>query len=601
MSESEPILSVRELSVAFRGETGVTRVVNRLSYDLHPGEILGIVGESGSGKTVSSLAALGLLPGTAETTGDIGLRDNGLSINLLTLSSAQMRRYRGNRLAMIFQEPMSALNPVYTCGYQAIETILANESVSKAEAKQRAIALFREVQLPDPEGILNRYPHQLSGGQMQRVTIAIALSCNPDVLIADEPTTALDVTVQAEILRLLQQLRQQRSMAIVFITHDLGVIAEIADRVVVMYKGEAVETGSVYDIFDRPQSPYTKGLLTCRPQLERRMKVLPTTTDFMEVRRNAAGHLEIIEKTANSVRQALLDAEMDSSEIAARLDQLQQAQPLLSVRHLKTHFPIRQGVFGRQVGAVKAVDDVSFEIYPGETLGLVGESGCGKSTLGRSLLRLIQPTSGEIVYDGDDLLALSGGKLRRLRRELQIVFQDPFSSLDPRMSVGASVMEPMELHGIGRNRAERRAAAAKLLEKVGLDASALRRMPHEFSGGQRQRICIARALASSPRLVICDESVSALDVSVQAQVLNLLKSLQAELGLAYLFISHDLSVVKFMSDRIMVMNRGQLEEIAPAERIYTSPQSDYTRALIAAIPRAEPERRGVRAYRSYAD
>ena len=587
---TEPILRVRDLRVEFRSEDRITTAVRSLDFDLFPRQTLGIVGESGSGKTVTSLAVMGLLPATtAVVSGQALLRqspDSDDTINLLELSSRQMRAYRGDRIAMVFQEPSSALNPVYTCGFQVMETILANEKVSRGEARQRTLDLFREVQLPDPEDMLNRYPHQLSGGQMQRVTIAIALSCNPEILIADEPTTALDVTVQAEILRLMKDLQQRRNMAILFITHDLGVIAEIADSVAVMYRGQRVEMGRVVDIFERPQSPYTKGLLTCRPPLDRRMKLLPTTADFMQVTPKADGSLEIKEKQAGSVRQTLLDAEMTPAETEVRLAGLRGKQPLLQVQHLKTYFPVRKGVFGRQTGVFKAVDDVSFNLYPGETLGLVGESGCGKSTLGRSILQLIRPTGGTVLYDGDDLVQLSVRRLRSLRRELQIIFQDPFSSLDPRLSVGASVMEPMELHGIGHNRAERRKKAAELLEKVGLEGEMLKRMPHEFSGGQRQRVCIARALASSPKLIICDESVSALDVSVQAQVLNLLKDLQAEFDLSYLFISHDLSVVKFISDRIMVMNRGQIEEIAPAEELYAHPKKDYTRSLIAAIPGA---------------
>ena len=584
----KPILSVRNLQVAFRSDDRLTTAIHRLDFDLFPGQTLGIVGESGSGKTVTSLAVMGLLPATtAQVSGQVLLREEperDRTTDLLRLSPKQIRAYRGNRIAMVFQEPTSALNPVYTCGFQVIETILANEKVSRVEARQRTIDLFREVQLPDPERMLDRYPHQLSGGQMQRVTIAIALSCNPEILIADEPTTALDVTVQAEILRLMKTLQQRRNMAIIFITHDLGVIAEIADDVVVMYRGQRVETGTVSSIFERPQSPYTKGLLTCRPPLERRMKVLPTTADFMQVTQNADGTLNIQEKQASSVRQALLNAAMTPAEAETRLARLQGQKPLLQVQHLKTYFPVRQGLFGQQTGLVKAVDDVSFDLFPGETLGLVGESGCGKSTLGRSILQLIRPTSGTVLYDGDDLVQLSSRRLRSLRRELQIIFQDPFSSLDPRLTVGASVMEPMVLHGIGRNRADRKAKAAELLEKVGMEGDMLNRMPHEFSGGQRQRVCIARALASAPKLIICDESVSALDVSVQAQVLNLLKDLQAEFDLSYLFISHDLSVVKFISDRIVVMNRGRIEEIAPAEELYANPTKEYTRSLISAIP-----------------
>ena len=418
--------------------------------------------------------------------------------------------------------------------------------------------------------------------------IAMALSGNPAILIADEPTTALDVTIQATILQLLRELRDRRNMSILFITHDMGVISEIADRVMVMYRGEAVETASVYDLFANPQHPYTQGLLNCRPRPDKRLKRLPTVSDFMTLTTNAAGEVEILPKTHSPAARNSLLAEVTSSEVKQHYQHLQQQQPLLSVRHLTKEFPVHQGLFATK-SVFKAVDDVSFDVYPGETLGLVGESGCGKSTLSRCLLRLIEPTSGEIVFDGDSVLELDAKPLRHLRRYMQIIFQNPYGSLDARQNIGAALIEPMQIHGLGGSQKERRQRAIDLLERVGLSASAMNRKPHEFSGGQRQRICIARTLACEPRFIICDESVSALDVSVQATVLNLLKDLQQDFGLTYIFISHDLSVVKFVSDRIMVMNEGHIEEIGPAESIYNKPTRDYTRALIRAIPKAQLE------------
>jgi peptide/nickel transport system ATP-binding protein len=565
----------------------VIRAVKDVSFSLALGETLGIVGESGSGKSVTSLAVIGLLPSTAKVTGEIIFSNprtpNANPVNLVTLSADKRRTYRGGLISMVFQEPLSSLNPVYTCGEQIVEAILLHQEVDRKEAYRRAIALFDEVKLPDPRGMMNRYPHQLSGGQQQRVMIAMALSGNPAILIADEPTTALDVTIQATILQLLRELRDARGMSILFITHDMGVIAEIADRVVVMYRGKAVETAKVYDLFANPQHPYTQGLLSCRPRPDQRLKRLPTVADFMKVTTNAVGELEILPQTHSEAERDALLAEVSSSETKERYQRLQQQQPLLSVRHLTKEFPVRKGWFGKK-SAFKAVDDISFDVYPGETLGLVGESGCGKSTLSRCLLRLIEPSSGEIIFDGDSILELDAGRLRRLRRYMQIVFQNPYGSLNTRQTIGAAIMEPMQIHGLGGSSQERRQRAIDLLERVGLDASAMNRMPHEFSGGQRQRICIARTLACEPRFIICDESVSALDVSVQAQVLNLLKDLQKDFGLTYIFISHDLSVVKFVSDRIMVMNQGRIEEIGPADSIYNNPQRDYTRKLIQAIP-----------------
>ncbi len=587
-----PILEVRHLSVEFPTETEVVRAVKDLSFTLSLGETVGIVGESGSGKSVTSLAVMGLLPPKAQVTGEILFRNprtpNANPVNLLALSASKRRTYRGGLISMVFQEPLTSLNPVYTCGEQVVEAILLHQKVSHKEAYRKAIALFDEVKLPDPKRMMHRYLHQLSGGQQQRVVIAMALSGNPALLIADEPTTALDVTVQATILRLLRELRDRRDLSILFITHDMGVIAEIADRVIVMYRGQAVETARVYDLFANPQHPYTEGLLNCRPSPDKRLKRLPTVSDFMTVTTNAAGEMEILPKTHSPSEMNSLLAELTSSEVEQHHQHLQQQQPLLSVRHLTKEFPVRQGLFATQ-SMLKAVDDVSFDVHPGETLGLVGESGCGKSTLSRCLLRLIEPTAGEIIFDGDSVLKLDAKPLRHLRRYMQIIFQNPYGSLDARQSIGAALIEPMRIHGLRGSQKERRQRAIDLLERVGLSASAMKRMPHEFSGGQRQRICIARTLACEPRFIVCDESVSALDVSVQATVLNILKDLQQDFGLTYIFISHDLSVVKFVSDRIMVMNQGRIEEIGPADSIYSTPTQDYTRTLIRAIPHAQIE------------
>ncbi len=586
--ESSPpasvVLGVEQLTVTLPQGSEAVAVVDQVSFQLPAGGTLGIVGESGSGKTMTALALMGLQPGSASVSGHAWLTPATLpSVDLIHLSAGQQRRYRGREMALVFQEPSAALNPVYSCGYQLQETIRAHESISRSEAWQRCHQLFAEVQL-SPQ-LLSRYPHQLSGGQQQRVAIALAIACNPSLLIADEPTTALDVTVQAEILRLLRRLQEQRSMALIFITHDLGVVAEIADQVLVMYQGKPVEQGPVQRLFQSPQHPYTQGLLACRPVLDRRLRRLPTVEEFVKaVATSSQQNLPSPLGGIQPIQAKLRLEELTRSEVEERLQHLREQPPLLQVRHLSTVFPIRQGPLQHPVGEIRAVDNVSFDLYPGETLGLVGESGSGKSTLGRTLLRLVQAQSGEIIYDGDDLLGLRPERLRRLRRELQLIFQDPFSSLDPRMTVGETVMEPMILHGLGKNRQERRQRAEELFQKVGLDPNWLQRLPHEFSGGQRQRICIARALAAQPRLIICDEPVSSLDVSVQAQVLNLLKQLQTDLQLSYLFISHDLSVVKFMSDRMMVMRQGRIEEMAAADQIYSSPQTDYTRQLIAAIP-----------------
>lgn len=585
-----PILDVRNLSVTFRAKSGVVHAVKSVSFAIAPGETLGLVGESGSGKSVTSLALIGLLGRGTEISGEVWFRDPNVPdadpIDLVKLTPDERRQYRGKLIAMIFQEPLTSLNPVYTCGDQLVEALRLHQSLDTKAAKERALELFEEVKLPEPRQILGRYPHQLSGGQQQRVMIAIALAGNPAVLIADEPTTALDVTIQATILDLLRDLQAARGTAIVFITHDMGVVSEIADRVAVMYKGDLVEIAPVYDLFANPQHPYTQGLLNCRPRPQQQLRRLPTVSDFMEVSWAEDGQVaQVTAKVRTAAEKAELLAEFSALEIEQnRLAILQQA-PLLRVQNLTKAFPIRQGFLGAK-RELRAVDAVSFEVYPGETLGLVGESGCGKSTLSRCLLRLIEPTRGSIHFEGQSVLDLDSAAMRRLRREMQIVFQNPYGSLDARQSIGSAIIEPMRIHDLGGSETERQARATDLLERVGLDADALRRMPHEFSGGQRQRICIARTLACEPKFIICDESVSALDVSVQAQVLNLLKDLQQEFNLTYIFISHDLSVVKFVSDRIMVMNQGRIEEIGPADVIYNSPQQPYTQQLIAAIPDA---------------
>ncbi|MGF1535566.1 MAG: ABC transporter ATP-binding protein [Elainellaceae cyanobacterium] len=585
-----PMLDVRDLCITFPAKQASVEAVKQVSFQLMPGKTLGIVGESGSGKSVTSLAIMGLLPRSTQISGEVLFQDpaqpDADPVDLLKLSSAERRQYRGRLISMIFQEPLTSLNPVYTCGNQLTEALKLHKGLGAEAANARAVALFDEVKLPNPKQILNRYPHQLSGGQQQRVMIAIALAGDPAILIADEPTTALDVTIQATILDLLRDLQRSRDTAIIFITHDMGVVSDIADDVAVMYQGHLVEKAPVYDLFANPKHPYTQGLLNCRPRPNRQLKRLPTVSDFMEMRQG--GELAVVAKVRTEAEKAALLAEVNPQDAAAHHQQLLQQRPLLSVHDLVKAFPVRRGFFA-QKSELRAVDEVSFNVYPGETLGLVGESGCGKSTLARCLLRLIEPTSGRVTFEGQLVLDLDAAKLRQLRRSMQIVFQNPYGSLDSRQSIGSALLEPMHIHGLGGSEAEKRDRAVSLLERVGLGGSAMGRMPHEFSGGQRQRICIARTLACEPKFIVCDESVSALDVSVQAQVLNLLKDLQQEFGLTYIFISHDLSVVKFVSDRIMVMNQGRIEEIGPAEEIYHSPQRSYTQQLIAAIPDAQLE------------
>ncbi len=581
------LLEFKNLVTEFKTEGKSVKAVKGVSFTLNKGETIGIVGESGSGKSVTSLSAMRLIPSPpGEITGGeiIFHKNDDSEVDLLSISEEEMRTYRGNDIAMIFQEPMTSLNPVFTCGDQVVEAIMLHQKVSKKEAKEITIKLFEEVQLPEPERIYSTYPHQISGGQKQRVMIAMAMSCQPSVLIADEPTTALDVTVQKTILQLMQKLQKERDMGIMFITHDLGVIAELADKVVVMYKGDIVEQGNVWDIFTNPQHPYTKGLLACRPPLDKRYTFLPTVSDFMKVDENG----NVIDNGI-SVSEFTKDLAIPDSDRKDKQKKLFAKEPILQVKNLKTYFAIRNGFFGGVTGHVKAVDDVTFDVYPGETLGLVGESGCGKTTTGRTILRLEEPTEGQMIYKGRDIAKMNAEELRSFRKEVQIIFQDPYSSLNPRMTIGNAIMEPMQVHGILENDDQRKKRVEELLERVSLDPSHFYRYPHEFSGGQRQRIGIARALAVNPKFIICDESVSALDVSVQAQVLNLLNELKEEFGLTYIFISHDLSVVKYMSDRMVVMQEGKIEEMGDADQIYNKPGTPYTQKLIDAIPEGKLE------------
>jgi len=576
------LLQIKDFSVDFIADENTVRAVDNISFDVKRGQTVAVVGESGSGKSVTALSILKLLPQSTARyrSGEILFTDGeNHVIDLLKQNDREMQKIRGNRIAMIFQEPMTSLNPVFTCGNQLVETIQRHKKIGRDEANEQAVRLFEKVKLPDPENIFHRYPHQLSGGQRQRVMIAIAMSCSPSLLICDEPTTALDVTVQKTILQLIKELQEAENMGVIFITHDLGVVAEIADHVVVLYKGKLVEKGNVGKIFYHPLHPYTKGLLNCRPALHQKGERLPVVSDFLE---SAKEKERTADENGSSIskQESAVDRGAAMSQRPSLTDDL-----LIKVEHLNVWYTSSKTLWGKTTGYVKAVDGVSFEVYRGETLGLVGESGCGKTTLGRALLRLVEPQSGKIIFNGMDLLSCSRGELKKLRKDIQIVFQDPYSSLNPRITIGDAIREPMTVHRLVEPEWQRNRKVEDLLEKVQLNKEYVKRYPHEFSGGQRQRVVIARALALNPSFVVFDESVSALDVSVQAQVLNLINDLKSELGFTVIFISHDLSVVHYISDRILVMNQGRIEEMGSAEDVFHRPQKEYTRKLINSIPK----------------
>ncbi|GAB4453231.1 MAG: ABC transporter ATP-binding protein [Bacteroidia bacterium] len=581
----DTLLEINNLNVVFHQNGTFNQAVKEVSFNVKKGEIVGIVGESGSGKTVTCLSIMHLIPNPPGkiSSGSMLFRkkDNSV-VNLNLLPIEEIRKIRGNEISMIFQEPMTSLNPVMKCGEQVAEALILHKQISYQEAQKQTIELFDLVNLPDPKRAFDKYPHELSGGQKQRVMIAMAMSCNPSLIIADEPTTALDVTIQKGILEQLKKLRNEFNTSVIFISHDLSVIAEIADKVIVMLNGSIVEKGTIQEIFTNPQHPYTKGLMACRPPLDKRLKVLPVISDFMEITESG----DIIEKST-SFENIIKSAIFTENERTEHLNKIYKKDKLIQIKNLKTWFPNNKSIFGKTKEWFKAVDDVSLDIYEGETLGLVGESGCGKTTLGRSILKLVQAKEGQVLYRNEEILRLSEKDFRPIRKDMQIIFQDPYSSLNPRISIGEAIMEPMEVFGIGKNKSERKAMTMELLKKVGLKEQHFYRFPHEFSGGQRQRICIARTLSVQPKFVICDESVSALDVSVQAQILNLLNELKKEFNLTYIFISHDLSVVRFMSDRIAVMNKGKIEEIGDADQIYFNPQKEYTKNLINSIPKGK--------------
>ena len=563
------LLLIKNLSVDFQSDGEITHAVNQITFEINRGETVALVGESGSGKSVTALSILQLLPTPPAlyNSGEILFsEDRKTKTDLLHIDKRSLQKIRGNKIAMIFQEPMTSLNPVMTCGSQVMETIRRHKKLSGKESKNEVINWFRKVKLPKPENIFHRYPHQLSGGQKQRVMIAIAMCCQPSLLICDEPTTALDVTVQKNILQLLKDLQQQENIGIIFITHDLGVVAEMADRAIVMHKGEIVEQNTIKEIFKNPQHPYTKALLACRPSSQKKGTRLPVVSDFLTEMKQ--------DKSNKNSESSLQPSDRQFSYSA-----------LIEVKNLSVWFPSKKTFLGKTTEHTKAVDEISFEIFEGETLGLVGESGCGKTTLGRALLRLVEPTSGHIIYKKTDLVNKKRNELRPLRKELQIVFQDPYSSLNPRLTIGSAITEVLKVHSPFQNYRQRKEKVIELLEKVNLEARHFNRYPHEFSGGQRQRIVIARALSVIPSFIVCDESVSALDVSIQAQVLNLLNDLKKEFGFTIVFISHDLSVVHYISDRIMVMNNGKIVESGPSDDIYNNPQTEYTRQLISSIPK----------------
>lgn len=569
MTEQEkktPLLHIENLRVSFKGEDKqYIETVKGISFDIPTNTTVALVGESGSGKSVTSLATMGLLP-----VGQSKIDEKSKIIfegkDLLGLSRTEMRKICGKDIAMIFQEPMSSLNPVFTVGNQIAEVLCLHMGMSRKQARQRVLELLKEVGIPSPETKIDAYPNQLSGGQQQRVMIAMAIACEPKLLIADEPTTALDVTIQKQIIDLLESLRQRRQMSMLFITHDLALVGEIADQVIVMRHGEIREQGTAEQVLEQPKDVYTRALLYCRPQMSQRPYRLPVTSDFMRQENNI-----------------LVEQSFDVSEIPERKRGLNgDEQIILEVKDLKKSFYSRKGLFGKE--EFQAVKGVSFKLAKGKTLGLVGESGSGKTTVGLLLMRLHQASGGQALIEGKDILSLTEKEFAKYQRKIQIIFQNPYASLNPRFTIGQILLEPMQIHGIGKDDAERKQIALGLLERVNLPEQAYYRYPHEFSGGQRQRIAIARCLTLKPEILICDESVSALDVSVQAQVLNLLQDLQDEFGLSYIFISHDLSVVKYISDQVMVMNHGEVVEIANSDELYAYPQHDYTKRLLQAIP-----------------
>lgn len=586
-NKADILLEVKDLSISFDNEErGSSTAVHGINFALKSGETLGIVGESGSGKSVTALSLLQLLSKNASVnSGEIlfNSREKG-EVNLLALSKQEIREIRGSEIGMIFQDPMSSLNPVLTCGYQLIETIKIHEhNISNASARKKALQAFEIAQLKNPKKVFHSYPHQLSGGQKQRVLISIALACDPSLLIADEPTTALDVTSQKGILELFYKFKETRNTACMFISHDLSIVAQMADKIIVMRKGIIVEYGTVFDVFTNPQHPYTKGLLACRPRIDITLKRLPTLFDFMEDEsRTGKSKAKFM-----SVGQALILNAQDENIVIENQKAILKKTVLLNVKNLSAKFPVKKNLWGKVTQTFTAVDDISFQVQEGETLGLVGRSGCGKTTLGRCILRLIEPTSGQVIFEGQDLASLGKKDLNYLRRDIQIIFQNPYTSLNPRTTVGQSIIEPMKVHNILSDDKARKKEAIRLLETVGLSSTFMNRYPHEFSGGQRQRICIARALATKPKFIICDESVSALDVSVQAMVLNLLCDLKEKFNLTYIFISHDLAVVKFIADRILVMEKGKLQEWDLASEIYSNPKAEATKKLINAIPTAD--------------
>ncbi len=556
------LLSVNDLSVSFLTNKKESQILKSISFELKENEILGIVGESGSGKSITALSILGLLPRSISkiNSGTIHFEE----MNLAGLDNRSFQSIRGNKISMIFQEPMSALNPSMTCGDQVLEIIAQHRSLSKKEIINETLLLFEKVKLPEPTRVYNAYPHEISGGQMQRVMIAMAIACKPKILIADEPTTALDVTVQKDIISLLKELQKETKMSILFISHDLSLVSEIADRVIVMYQGEIVEAGAVKKIFKAPKHLYTKALIHSRPSIDSRPRRLPTIQDYLN-------------DTVDNTMVTKNERDQDHKIIYTK-------KPLLEIKNIEKEYFSKAGFF-KKSESFKAVDKVSFKLYPGETLGLVGESGCGKSTLGNAILQLDKATAGQIFYNGKDITNLPKASIRKLRKDIQIIFQDPFSSLNPRIPVGKAIMEPMKVHELYNSEKERKEKVLDILNQVGLSEDYFYRYPHEFSGGQRQRIGIARTIALNPKLIICDESVSALDISVQAQVLNLLNSLKENFGFTYIFISHDLSVVKYMSDQLLVMNKGKIEESGEADSIYEDPKTEYTQKLINAIPK----------------